>query len=100
MTHLAATYTGFPQERVIGMAGVLDSARFCALVGLTGIAKPQDVRAIALGSHGPEMVIPLSQAFVGDRPIESVLGAAELALQTDSTMAALTAVRSVRVIPG
>lgn len=79
MTHLAATYTGFPQERVIGMAGVLDSARFCALVGLTGIAKPQDVRAIALGSHGPEMVIPLSQAFVGDRPIESVLGAAELA---------------------
>jgi malate dehydrogenase len=72
MTHLAAQHTGFPDERVIGMAGVLDSARFCALVGLTGKARPQDVRAVALGSHGPEMVIPLSQAFVGERPIESM----------------------------
>lgn len=75
MTHLAAQHTGFPDERVLGMAGVLDSARFCALVGLTGKARPQDVRAVALGSHGPEMVIPLSQAFVGDRPIESMLDA-------------------------
>ena len=75
MTHLAASYTGFSDERVIGMAGVLDSARFCSLVGLTGRAKPQEVRALALGSHGPEMVIPLSQAFVRDKPIESVLDA-------------------------
>lgn len=78
MTHLAASYTGFADERVIGMAGVLDSARFCSLVGLTGRAKPQQVRALALGSHGPEMVIPLSQAFVGDKPIESVLDAETL----------------------
>lgn len=78
MTHLAALYSGFPQERVLGMAGVLDSARFCSLVGLTGKARPQDVRALALGSHGPEMVIPLSQAFVGTQPIESVLGASTL----------------------
>jgi malate dehydrogenase len=75
MTHLAAKHTGFADERVIGMAGVLDSARFCSLVGLTGKAPPQAVRALALGSHGPEMVIPLSQAFVGDAPIESVLDA-------------------------
>jgi malate dehydrogenase len=75
MTHLAAKFTGFPEERVLGMAGVLDSARFCSLVGLTGRAKPQDVHAHALGSHGPEMVIPLSQAFVGTQPIESVLDA-------------------------
>lgn len=78
MTHLAANYTGFPDERVIGMAGVLDSARFCSLVGLTGRAKPQEVRAFALGSHGPEMVIPLSQAFVRDKPIELVLDAETL----------------------
>jgi malate dehydrogenase len=73
MTHLVASFTGFADDRVLGMAGVLDSARFCSLVGLTGRARPQDVRALALGSHGPEMVIPLSQAFVGDQPIESVL---------------------------
>lgn len=78
MTHLAAEYTGFDQSRVLGMAGVLDSARFCALVGLTGRARPQEVRALALGSHGPEMVIPLSQAFIGNTPIESVLDAATL----------------------
>ena len=73
MTHLAASITGFADERVIGMAGVLDTARFCSLVGETGRAKPQDVRAIALGSHGPEMVIPLS-----DTSIESVLDAETL----------------------
>jgi len=78
MTQLAATHTGFPEERVLGMAGVLDSARFCALVGSSGHAKPQEVRALALGSHGPEMVIPLSQAFVRDKPIESVLDASSL----------------------
>jgi malate dehydrogenase len=78
MTHLAARYTGFAQGRVLGMAGVLDSARFCSLVGLTGRALPQEVRALALGSHGPEMVIPLSQAFVGGKPIESVLDAETL----------------------
>jgi malate dehydrogenase len=85
MTHLAAAYTGFPQQRVLGMAGVLDSARFCSLVGLTGRAKPQEVRALALGSHGPEMVIPLSQAFVGDKPIESVLDAETLAAIVERT---------------
>lgn len=78
MTHLAARYTGFADERVIGMAGVLDTARFCSLVALTGQAKPQEVRALALGSHGPEMVIPLSQAFIRDQLIESVLDAETL----------------------
>lgn len=78
MTHLAARCTGFPEERVLGMAGVLDSARFCSLVGLTGKARPHEVHALALGSHGPEMVIPLSQAFAGEQPIESVLDAETL----------------------
>src|SRR5215471_14904108 len=42
MTYLMANRTGFPSKRVIGMAGVLDSARFCSLVPLEGIARPQD----------------------------------------------------------
>lgn len=85
MTHLAAEYTGFPQQRVLGMAGVLDSARFCSLVGLTGKARPQEVRALALGSHGPEMVIPLSQAFIGNTPIESVIDSATLSAIVERT---------------
>jgi malate dehydrogenase len=79
MTHLMASHTGFAPERVIGMAGVLDTARFCALVGLTGVARPQDVHAFALGSHGPEMVIPLSQASANGVPLEQLLTADTLA---------------------
>jgi malate dehydrogenase len=73
MTHLMAKRTGFPSARVIGMAGVLDSARFCSLVALEGIARPQDIDAIALGSHGAEMVIPLSLAKVQGHPLEHLI---------------------------
>ena len=73
MTHLMAQRTGFPSTRVIGMAGVLDSARFCSLIALEGIARPQDVSAIALGSHGAEMVIPLSLAAANGQPLEELI---------------------------
>jgi malate dehydrogenase len=73
MTHLMAKRTGLPSNRVIGMAGVLDSARFCSLIALEGIARPEDVEAIALGSHGAEMVIPLSLAKAKGRAIEELI---------------------------
>jgi malate dehydrogenase len=79
MTQLARVRTGFPAGRVLGMAGVLDSARFRALVALTGICRPEAVRAYALGSHGPEMVIPLSLATIGERPIRELLAPPVLA---------------------
>jgi malate dehydrogenase len=83
MTHLAQVRTGFPAERVLGMAGVLDSARFAALIALTGIGRPDEVQAYALGSHGPEMVIPMSQATVRGRPIREMLDAATLSAVTE-----------------
>jgi len=73
MTHLMAKTTGFPPQRVAGMAGVLDAARFKSLIALTGVARPRDIAAIALGSHGPEMVIPLSQATVNGAPLQTLL---------------------------
>ncbi|WP_454625388.1 malate dehydrogenase [Bradyrhizobium cenepequi] len=79
MTHLMAKRTGFPSSRVIGMAGVLDSARFCSLIALEGVARPQDVNAIALGSHGAEMVIPLSLATANGRPLEELIAKDRLA---------------------
>jgi malate dehydrogenase len=78
MTELMCRRTGFPPERVIGMAGVLDSVRFCSLVALTGIAGPGEVDALALGSHGPEMVIPLSLATAKGRPLKGQIPDAEL----------------------
>jgi malate dehydrogenase len=73
MTHHAWTRSGFPPERVVGMAGVLDTARFQALAALTGVGRADEIRAMALGSHGEEMVIPLSQASVAGRPLAAVL---------------------------
>jgi malate dehydrogenase len=79
MTHLMANTTGFAPERIIGMAGVLDSARFQSLMALTGVAEAQEIDAIALGSHGPEMVIPLSLAKAKGAPLSSLLPADRLA---------------------
>ncbi len=73
MTYLACRASKFRPQRVIGMAGVLDSARFCSLLALTGVTQPERVEAVALGSHGPEMVIPLSQARADGRVLEEVV---------------------------
>jgi malate dehydrogenase len=73
MTHVAQLRTGFPPGRVLGMAGVLDTARFCSLVGLTGKVRPDEVIAYALGSHGPEMVVPLSQAFGSGKKLTEMI---------------------------
>ena len=78
MTALAQRETGFPPERVLGMAGVLDAARFCSLVALATGSRAEEVSALAHGSHGSEMVIPLSQARLAGRPIASVLDEATL----------------------
>jgi malate dehydrogenase len=85
MTHLMAKTTGFSPQRVVGMAGVLDAARFKSLVALTGVARPQDIAAIALGSHGPEMVIPLSQATVNGAPLETLVPLEEIGAIVERT---------------
>jgi malate dehydrogenase len=85
MAHLAQQRSGFPAARVLGMAGVLDTARFAALVGLTGVCRPDEVVAYALGSHGPEMVIPLTQATARGRPLAELLDHDTLAAITDRT---------------
>lgn len=69
MTQHAWQASGFPAERVLGMAGVLDTARFQALASLDGSVRADRITAWALGSHGEEMVIPLSQATADGRPL-------------------------------
>ncbi|MYW89327.1 malate dehydrogenase [Amycolatopsis rubida] len=78
MTQHAWRSSGFPAERVVGMAGVLDTARFQALSALAGAGRADGIDAVALGSHGEEMVIPLSQARSGARPLTELVDRAAL----------------------
>ena len=71
MTYLAVKKSGFPKEKVIGMAGILDSGRFKAFIAMELGVSVEDIQALLLGGHGDEMVplpryttvsgIPLSQ---------------------------------------
>jgi malate dehydrogenase len=85
ITELYLRETGFPRERVVGMAGVLDSARFRAfLAGVAGVS-PADVQAMVLGGHGDEMVPLVSSATVGGVPARELVPAGELAAVVDRT---------------
>jgi malate dehydrogenase len=70
--------SGFPPDRVMGMAGGLDSARLrFFLAGLAGVAPPE-VEAMTLGSHGDTMVPLPGRATIAGRPAEEVLDRATL----------------------
>ena len=75
MCHVAFDAAGFPRERVIGMAGVLDSARFRTFIAMELDVSVQDVSAFVLGGHGDTMV-PLSRySTVAGIPITELLSA-------------------------
>jgi len=65
--------TDFPRERIIGMAGVLDSARFAAFLAEALKVSAKDVHAMVLGGHGDSMVPLVSSATVGGVPVEKLL---------------------------
>jgi malate dehydrogenase len=56
MTYLAVKRSGFPRERVMGMAGVLDTARYRAFIAMELGISVEDIQALLLGGHGDEMV--------------------------------------------
>jgi malate dehydrogenase len=70
--------TGFPKNRVIGMAGVLDTARFRYFVGAAAGVSPQDVSALVLGGHGDDMVPLLRYCSVRGVPLQKLLTQAQL----------------------
>jgi malate dehydrogenase len=85
MTALAQKASGFPKERVIGQAGILDTARFTNFVAEAAGAKVGDVRTLTLGSHGETMVPVPSVSTVNGKPIIEVLGADKVAELVDKT---------------
>ena len=73
MTMEFYTETGFERERVIGMAGTLDSARFRRALSAAADVPVADIVAFTLGSHGAEMVPITSQATIRGRPLSAYL---------------------------
>ncbi len=69
MTALAAQVSGFPEERVIGQAGMLDTARFKHFVAEELGTSPGNVEAMTLGSHGDTMVLVPSLVKVDGKPL-------------------------------
>jgi len=78
MTFLAAEASGFPRERVMGMAGVLDSARLRSFIAEELSVSPGVVEAITLGSHGDSMVALPRHATVNGRPLPELADEATL----------------------
>ena len=78
MTYLAWKLTGFPKERVFGMAGVLDGSRFAALLADQAKAPRSSIETYVLGSHGDTMVPVVSKTLVSGKPVTSVMPKATL----------------------
>jgi malate dehydrogenase len=75
MTALTQLATGFPKQRVLGQAGVLDTARFTNAVAETAGVPVKSVKTLTLGSHGDTMVPVPSQCTVDGKPLSEVLPA-------------------------
>ncbi|MDG4821072.1 malate dehydrogenase [Asanoa sp. WMMD1127] len=75
MTALAQIATGFPKNRVLGQAGMLDTARFSNFVAETLAVPVGTVKTLTLGSHGDTMVPVPSQCTVNGKPLSELLPA-------------------------
>jgi len=74
MCHVAKSVSGWPKERVFGMAGILDTARFSTFIAWETGASVKDVTAMVLGGHGDQMVPVVSATTVGGVPLRKLAG--------------------------
>jgi malate dehydrogenase len=79
MCQVALRTAGFPKERVIGMAGVLDSARFRTFIAWELGVSTRDVTGFVLGGHGDTMVPVVSNSNVAGIPLAQLVGADRIA---------------------
>jgi malate dehydrogenase len=78
MCHVAKNVSGWPRERVFGMAGILDTARFSTFIAWQTQASVKDVTAMVLGGHGDQMVPVVSATTVGGIPLRDLVGEADI----------------------
>jgi malate dehydrogenase len=78
MCHVAKNVSGWPKERVFGMAGILDTARFSTFIAWATQVSVKDVTAMVLGGHGDQMVPVVSATTVGGVPLRKLVGDAEI----------------------
>ncbi len=85
MCHVARAVSRFPRNRVFGMAGILDTARFSAFIAWETGSSVKDVTAMVLGGHGDQMVPVVSATTVGGVPLEQLVSKARIAKMVDRT---------------
>ncbi|MDR1357733.1 MAG: malate dehydrogenase [Coriobacteriales bacterium] len=86
MTNLAVQLAGLPPQRLIGMGGVLDTARFTYAISEATGAAPRDIKALVIGAHGEAMVPLVSLATVAGRPLLELITPGQLAQITEATV--------------
>jgi malate dehydrogenase len=85
MCYVAMRASGFPRERVIGMAGVLDTARYRMFLAEAMDVSVEDIQAMVLGGHGDTMVPLVSYTTVSGIPVSQLIAADKLAAIVDRT---------------
>ncbi len=85
MTYVAWKVSGFPKERVIGMAGVLDSARFRSFIAMELDVSVEDITAFVLGGHGDTMVPLPRYTTVAGIPLPDLMDKAAIDRLVDRT---------------
>jgi malate dehydrogenase len=78
MCHVAKSASRFRKQRVVGMAGILDTARFSAFISQELDVSVKDVTAVVLGGHGDQMVPVVSATTVGGIPLAELLPKAKI----------------------
>jgi malate dehydrogenase len=73
MCHVARNVSNWPRERVVGMAGILDAARFATFIAWETRSSVKDVTALVLGGHGDQMVPVVSATTVGGVPLRRLI---------------------------
>jgi malate dehydrogenase len=85
MCHVAKNVSGWPKERVFGMAGILDTARFSTFIAWETGASVKDASAMVLGGHGDQMVSVVSATTVGGVPLRKLVSDERIAELVERT---------------